>query len=53
MSEKSSCIKKLISILGYCPLYYQNKLFNATLWKNPQEEKVVELKKVDLMGKLA
>jgi hypothetical protein len=37
MSEKNMCVKRFISILGYCPLYYQKKLFNVTLWRNPQE----------------
>ena len=47
-AERTNCVKQFIDILGYSPLFYQKKIFNGKLWKNPNFDRVVELKKVAL-----
>jgi hypothetical protein len=49
---KSKCIRSFIEILGYCPLFYQKKIFNGKIWKNPNFNQVVELKKVALNAEI-
>lgn len=45
---KAACVRTFIEILGYCPLFYQKKVFNGKIWKNPNFDQVVQLKKVAL-----
>lgn len=42
-------MRKLINILGYVPVFNQRRNFNKKVWKNPNEEKVIELKKQQLI----
>lgn len=49
---KSKCVRSFIDTLGYCPLFYQKKIFNEKIWKNPNFNQVVELKKVSLNAEI-
>ena len=45
-------MRKLINILGYVPVFNQRRNFNKEVWRNPNMEKVVELKKQQLLMEL-
>ena len=51
-TAKVGCIRNFIDVLGYLPLYYQRKVFNREIWKNPNFEEVVELKRVTLNAEI-
>lgn len=51
-TAKLGCIRNFIEVLGYLPLYYQRKVFNREIWKNPNFEEVVELKRVALNAEI-
>ena len=50
--QKCTCLRKMIKILGYVPVYHQRKGFNKTVWVNPNLGKVIELKKMQLIMKI-
>jgi len=45
-------MRKLINFLGYVPVYNQRRGFTKEVWKNPNTEKVIELKKQQLLMQL-
>lgn len=51
-TAKVGCIRNFIDVLGYLPLFYQRKVFNREIWRNPNFEEVVELKRVALNAEI-
>jgi hypothetical protein len=47
--QKCACVRKLIGVLGYVPVFNQRRGFAKTPWANPNLPKVIELKKQQLL----